>query len=365
MTNRFKGIDLNGSLERIVPHIPVAEKYGGELQNLQAVWDNLSLLGQLSGTGTDMGDTRRAFSELASSLLNPLGTEALKKCIQETGFKAQVAINILVRNLFERTADIGFLSCDENIRAFLRIPRDAAHRSDALDVLRRRFGNYVQKYSVYSDIILLDPQGNIVARLDESATTVTSSDPVIHKAITTKAGYVESFGESDLVPNQKHSLIYAFRVADDGGSVLGVLCLCFRFVNEMEFIFSNLVGQDGWIVVTILDAAGFVIASSDPFHIPIGARLIPVLNSDFKIVKFGAMEYVATSRAAQPYQGYGGPEWYGHAMVPIQHAFDRGEAAIYPDIEPAFLRSITHSSNLFSDEIRHWPAPGSVDTRLS
>ena len=129
MTNRFKGIDLNGRLEKIVPHMAVAEKYGGELQDLQAVWDNLSLLGQLSGSGADMSDTRQAFGELASSLLNQLGTEALKKCVQEIGFKAQVAINILVRNLFERTADIGFLSSDEDIRAFLRIPRDSADRN--------------------------------------------------------------------------------------------------------------------------------------------------------------------------------------------------------------------------------------------
>ena len=356
MTNRFKGIDLNGRLEKIVPHMAVAEKYGGELQDLQAVWDNLSLLGQLSGSGADMSDTRRAFSELATSLLNQLGTEALKKCILETGFKAQVAINVLVRNLFERTADIGFLSSDEDIRAFLRIPHDAAERSNALEALRRRFNEYVRKYSVYSDIILTDTHGIIAARLDESPKVLASLDPLIHEAMTTASGYVESFGESDLVPNQKHSLIYAFRVTDDGGSVLGVLCLCFRFVNEMELIFSNLVGQDDWTVVTILDAAGFVIASSDQFHIPIGARLTPVLNSDFKIVKFGAMEYLATSRAAQPYQGYGGPKWYGHAMVPLEHAFDTGETAAHPDIEPEFIKRITHASNLFSDEIRQIPS---------
>ncbi len=121
MTNRFKGIDLNSRLEKIIPHMAVAEKYGGELQDLQAVWDNLSLHGQLSGGGADMSDTRQAFGELPSSLLNQLGAEALKKCIQEIGFKAQVAINVLVRNLFERTADIGFLSSDEDIRAVISL----------------------------------------------------------------------------------------------------------------------------------------------------------------------------------------------------------------------------------------------------
>jgi chemotaxis signal transduction protein len=353
MAVRFKGIELKGSLERIIPHIAVAEEYGGMLQQLQTVWDNLSLLGQLSTTGTDMTDTRRAFSELASDLLNQLGTEALKNCLQEAGCKAQVAINILVRNLFERTADIGFLSCDEDIRAFLRLPRDAADRSAAHDHLRRRFGEYVRKYSVYSDVVLLDPQGDVVVRLNDAAALAASSDPIIRDAMATSAGYVERFGDSDLFPNQKPSLIYAFRVVDEAGSVQGVLCLRFRFPNEMELIFSNLIEQDDWTVATILDDAGVVIASSDPFHVPIGVRLTPVLDCEYKIVKFGAMQYLATSRDAQPYQGYGGPKWYGHAMVPIQHAFEKREPSAFAAIEEASLRRITHASNLFSEEIRH------------
>ena len=41
---------------------------------------------------------------------------------------------------------------------------------------------------------------------------------------------------------------------------------------------------------------GVVIASSDPIHIPVGAKFTPVLDADYRIVKFGAMEYVATTR---------------------------------------------------------------------
>src|ERR1700731_569075 len=120
MTVKFKGVDLEGDLAPIIPHVTVADAYGAALQNLQSVWDSLALLGQLSGGGTDMSGSRQAFGELAVSLVNQLGREALKKSLQEMGSKAQVAINILVRNLFERTADIGFLATDEDIRAFLR-----------------------------------------------------------------------------------------------------------------------------------------------------------------------------------------------------------------------------------------------------
>ena len=88
--------------------------------------------------------------------------------------KAQVAINILVRNLFERTADIGFLSTDDDIRAFAKNSGD----SDARAALQRRFEEYVRKYSVYSDIILLNPEGHVLARLDENVPVDRSADPI-------------------------------------------------------------------------------------------------------------------------------------------------------------------------------------------
>src|SRR4051812_3871550 len=39
MTIKFKGVDLDGDLERIIPHVAAADEYGGALQQLQTVWD--------------------------------------------------------------------------------------------------------------------------------------------------------------------------------------------------------------------------------------------------------------------------------------------------------------------------------------
>jgi len=72
--------------------------------------------------------------------------------------------------------------------------------------LRDRFGAYIRKYSVYSDIVVLDRNGNILARFDETAPSTASDDPLIHAAIETTAGYVESFRESDLIADGKRSL---------------------------------------------------------------------------------------------------------------------------------------------------------------
>ncbi len=353
MTTKFKGVDLDGDLERIIPHVATAEEYGGALQHLQTVWDNLTLLGQLSGTGTDMTETRRAFSDLAGSLLNQLGREALKKCLQDHSAKAQVAINILVRNLFERTADIGFLSSDEEIRTFLR--RKAAGQDADVDALRKRFGEYVRKYSVYSDIVVLNTSGQVLARLDATVPMTVSQDPAIRAALDTTAAYVETFHETDLVAGGKRALIYSFRVTDHDGAILGVLCLCFRFEDEARLIFSNLAGAGDWNVITILDDTGTVIASSEPYHVPVGASLAPVLDAEYRIVRFGPMEYVAVTRAAQPYQGYGGPGWCGHVMVPLQHAFNANAAKDLANVEASVIERVIHTSQLFNADIRAIP----------
>ena len=353
MANKFKGVDIAGDLERVIPHVAAAEDYGGALQHLQSVWDNLTLLGQLSGNNTDMTGTRVAFRELAETLLNQLGREALRTCLQDMSAKAQVAINILVRNLFERTADIGFLSSDDDVRAFLR---DPATRSDKLPALRRRFGEYVSKYSVYSDIVVLDPQGHVLARYDDSVDVAISADPSIRAAIETTAPYIEHFGRSDLIPGSQRSLIYSYRVTEPSGSLLGVLCLCFRLENEAELIFSSLVDHDDWSVVSILDESGAVIASSDPFHFPAGVKLKPVLDAEYRIVRFGPVEYIAVTRPAQPYQGYGGPGWYGHVMVPLAHAFAADSAELLAGVAPAMIERIIHASQLFNDDMRAIPA---------
>ena len=113
------GIEIDVDLVNLIGRMIKVKEYQESLQSLQSVWDNLTLLGHLSGSGTDMSETRTAFQQLTGSLLNQLGRETLKKTVMEMTSKAQVAVDILIRNLFERTADIGFLAMDGEVRDYL------------------------------------------------------------------------------------------------------------------------------------------------------------------------------------------------------------------------------------------------------
>jgi len=359
----YKGVEVDDSLLPLIGHMESVEEYREMLQTLQSVWDNLTLLGQLSGTGTDMSGTRQAFGSLTAALLNNLGIETRKKVVLEMESKAQVAVDIMVRNLFERTADIGFLATDDDIRAYLEFVAkygdNALHREEVRqrrEQLVGRFHDYVRKYSVYRNIILLDTRGRVLAQLDQDNPVEASSDPLIAASLSTEAAYVETFRRSDLLPGQASSLIYSYRVmAADGNRQLGVLCLCFRFENETAGIFANLRAEDDWCTLTLLDATGVVIASSDAYHVPVGAQLEMVLDADCKVVRFAGREYLAVTRATKGYQGYMGPGWLGHVMVPLEKAFSRTEANRLSKVSPHILAGVMMSPTLFSESLRGIP----------
>ena len=71
--------------------------------------------------------------------------------------------DIVVRNLYERTADIGFLATDRELCEFV-----AGIQTDA-DKIRMRLRDYRSKYTVYEEILLLDTKGNVLVQTDEEA----------------------------------------------------------------------------------------------------------------------------------------------------------------------------------------------------
>lgn len=344
---------FNVSKNRLEAHMSGLNQHRSSVFQLQSVWDNLSLLAQLSGTGTDMTQTRGAFGAVTNDVIEDLSQEMLKKAINRLASKAYVTINIVIRNLFERTADIGFLATDDDIRGYLIKYLDGTTTNSELTALVRRFDEYVKKYSVYSNIILLDPKGNVVAQLDKNSAVVKSEDSLVAESISTEQPYVETYRYSDLLPNQDKSLIYSYRVnSAENGQVLGVLCLCFRFEDEMEGVFQDLIAKDDWAVGVMLDKERRVIASSDKYQIPLGAQLeITQEKQDWILTRFAGREYISVTRKTSGYQGYKGPGWLGHAMIPLEQAFEDDLVNTISRIDRQLLAKVMRSPSLFSQRL--------------
>jgi chemotaxis signal transduction protein len=343
-----KGIAIDPSLAGIIRHMHAIDDYRGAFDRLQASWDTLALLGQLSGNATEMSGTRQAFEDLTGSLLNHLAMETRDKVVTDLRTKAQNAIDILVRNLFERTADIGFLAADTDIREMLE---QAEPTPAARAAIEARFRDYVAKYSVYSDIVLIDPAGNIRARLMPHPAE-TARHPLIGEALSSSGAYVEHYGPVDFV-SEAQSLVYAWRVEDGAKRPLGVLVLVFRLADEMAGIFRKLLPENDWTVLGCVTPAGQVIAGSCGIQLPVGLSLpAGALQGREPVTRIGGRQYLSVACRSAGYQGYGGPGWIGLGLLPLEAAFaqteDEGGAGLGEDL----LAAVTGDSGLFPEELR-------------
>ncbi|MDB5763630.1 MAG: chemotaxis protein [Herminiimonas sp.] len=264
-----------------------------------------------------MNATRDGFMLLERQLISNLVQENVTKSVQEINFKAQVIIDIVVRNLFERTADVGFLAMDDAIRGFILDDRRDADR------IVPRLQEYRDKYTVYDEILILDTKGRVLAHLDTDSGVAQSCDPLIAETLNCDT-YVETFHKSDLRPAQERSLIYSRKITHpQTGYPIGVLCLCFPLAVEMEGVFARLRKEHDRSIMLMLDNDGYVIASSDADHIPPGRHVPNAIDGDYEIVSLSGREYFAKTCHAQDYQGYSGPGWLGHVMIPCETAFRR------------------------------------------
>ncbi|MBX2859408.1 MAG: cache domain-containing protein, partial [Cellvibrionaceae bacterium] len=352
----YKGIEIPDKLDGIIDHMPVLESAREQLSTLGQQWDFLTILGQMSGSGTDMSGTRQAFQDLTSELLAALGVETLRKTVNSMTSIAQVTVDIVIRNLFERTADIGFLATDDDIRAFLRETKDTHPGSDdrRTQMMRRRFSEYVSNYSVYKNIVLLDCNGQLLCQLDDSNPLQCSSDAIIGEALKTNEDFVETYRYSDLSPRDEKSLMYCFRVTEtntSSSSALGVLCLVFDFEDEMQGVFQQLLSEDDWAVLSLLDSEGRVIACSDQCQIPLGSAVEVVEKSEFKVTRFAGRLYLSKTCVTKGYQGFNGLGWRGHAMIPIEHAFKDSASKAAQAIPDEVMSVIMENSALFAKEL--------------
>ncbi len=317
--------------DELLPNMRRVHAADRDLKDLGLLWTMIEASASIScpvdaqAILPTLSETRERFADLQQRLIHQLGREALAELTDELASTAQCSIDIVVRNLFERTADVGFLATDDALRDFCALADEA--RLAQQPALVARLAAYRDKYTVYDDIVVLGLHGQVLARLDASNPLAVSQDPVLGQALA-KSGYVESFGPSDLASTAAPALLYAHRIDGAPGQRLGVLVLRFRLADELQRVFSDVARSQRQMGVLLLDEQGRVVASNDEAHVPLQARLPVGPSGQVALLNFAGGEYLATLCPTRGYQGYGGPGWRALAMVSVSTAFRaRGGAA--------------------------------------
>lgn len=337
---KYRGIEMDSAHIDMAKNLDSVHDLIDELRDLQSTWNNLSLLGELAQVGTEITDTRQHFQQLASDLTNFLVKQSTQQTVELLASRAQNSIDILVRNLYERTADIGFLVTDPVLTQYCIDAQHSSLTEEAGSHIRQRMKNYTSNYSVYENVILLDQQGNVIIDMLGELALCEDLKWIKHK-VASSANYAEAF-HSLRINDQSDDLIYAWRVTALG-QTKGYIALVFNLEEESEALFSKVIGPRSpdappeWRVCGVSDATGKVLISSNSQYVGKGQFIIPPKGAEWGITQIGPVAYLCCVRRTRGYQGYSGPGWKGFCLVPLCHAFGRQhsqEADELPELDP-------------------------------
>lgn len=284
---------------------------------------------------------REGLQRLEGDLVRSLVAQSLGEVMAELRTSAHQVIDIVVRNLYERTADVGFLATDQELCHYV------AGLSDGSGVLER-LREYRNKYTVYDEILLIDPQGAVLAQVDERSPVEGCDDPLIAAALQ-HDGYVETFRATGLRPGKAQALLYAHRMLHpQTQQPVGVLCLGFDFEGEMRGLFEAWSEGTARSIALLLDADQRVLASSDAHWIRVGER-VPVNRTGAPVLHVhSGRTYLVQTVAATGYQGYPGPPgWAGQVMIPVEQAFVAKVRRAIDQLEPAVVQGLLAHARSF------------------
>ena len=346
---------MDKDIYSVIEVMPKVQEYERRLLSLNRQLNKTTLTGKISNLQSAetlfefMEETSEKFSNLQQNLVHTIVAESVKKIILEASSKAQVCIDILIRNLFERTADVGFLATDEDLTAFMA---KSDNSEDEYSQIHEHLNEYVKKYSVYSEILLIDMDGRVKIHLNQDNPVSNNADfkNIVEDVTSNKEEYTEYFGYTKLVPNADNSLLYMQNITngpEDSGPTVGILVLVFKFDDEMESIFNKLDNNNHRPIMLLLNDKGQTIATNNSEIVPIGKRFEALVEEEYKLINYNNKRYIATSAKTKGYEGYFGIPWHAYLLVPLKEALN-ADVGDVTDLDETIL----HNSNLLSDELK-------------
>jgi hypothetical protein len=247
------------------------------------------------------------------------------------------AIDLIDRNLFERSADIRWWSTDQYFWKALMNPSEEYFRKagERLKVING-------SYTMYRNLVLADSRGEIVAcsrtEMRNELKKINVSDQYwFQQGMRTPRSSeyaVQDVAKSNLEKTKDRSLIYSGGVRSDGareGESIGVLGILFDWDTEAQKILCTCLPRDPNGAQIEGSAAfytnknGEIIETTHSENFPVGLKLQgpkPIMGigageSVSGILDFNGVQYIIGSSKAKGYREYEGLEWSAHIVRPV------------------------------------------------
>lgn len=227
-----------------------------------------SLSGKTAGIAGAMASrTREKTTELMSLINGTVRGTRLSDL-------ALVNIDLIDRNLYERTCDVRWWATDGSLVDALTPPPSNDQAQAAIAFASKRLGVILDAYTVYYDLVLCDGSGRVIANGRPDQFNSVGSDlsnaswfrETIHSADGDTYGFAMA-PECNLVHHQA-ALVYACGVRERGekhGKTIGSLGVLFNWKGLADPILQNIPVSPAERSVTrayIIDRDGTILASN-------------------------------------------------------------------------------------------------------
>jgi hypothetical protein len=226
------------------------------------------LSGDIASASTHMLDQSKRLNSDLDDMIANLSTRVRDARLCDL---ALTNIDIVDRNLYERSCDVRWWATDAALRDCLTDPARAAR-----DLASRRLSQVLDTYTVYFDVVVADLQGRVVANgrpgRHQVDGALVGDTEWFQSALATRDG--AHFGFQSVHPsrlvNGQRVVVYSC-VIREGGSVqgkpLGVLGTLLAWDNLGQTVVQRtLLSRAEWETtrVCLIDAHGRVLADSAP-----------------------------------------------------------------------------------------------------
>ncbi|MBA8834474.1 MULTISPECIES: methyl-accepting chemotaxis protein [Rhizobium] len=232
---------------------------------------------------------------------------------------AQTLVQLIVRNLFERTADVRWWATDPALWQALQEPG-----RETVAFAAERLGAINRFYTVYLDLVMTDLSGKVIASANPKfqrkiVGTSLAGDPWFRAASACSSGdaYIVDDVKASPLHDNRHALVYATGIREEGkldGRLIGTLGVYFDWQNQGQAIVEKEANLPPQLAertsVMLLDGKSRVIATTNPTLLfshfalanPSGQAKGSYYDNSGSIVAFAR---------TLGYEDYDGLGWYG------------------------------------------------------
>jgi chemotaxis signal transduction protein len=239
-----------------------------------------ALLARVTSTG-------QRISAVFERAIGDLQRAAVASVLEEVRACSALGIDILDRSLYERANDCRWWALDRSLRQVARAAAPSAHAgtsAEAATVLRHIHG----LYTVYSELLLLDARGRVLATSTGTLGATTVTEPWLPSALALRGdqAFVRSVFAASPMYDGRHTYVFAAPVAGDTGNA-GCVAIVFDSEAQIDAMLRDTlpvdaegrpVAQAAGLFVT---RSGTVVASTHDAwktgsQVPFADRLAPL-----------------------------------------------------------------------------------------